>query len=73
FNAKPRPIIRLETGVSDSWILANVTNANTLAEAEGFEQRKTAAQGLHFLAIQDKPDAESFAGFWLLQETSQGV
>jgi hypothetical protein len=70
FNATPRPIIRLETGISDSWILANLTNANTVAEAEGFEQRKTAAQGLHFLAVQEKPDAESFTGFWLLQENS---
>lgn len=73
FSATPRPMMRLETGVSDSWILANLTNANTVAEGEGFEQRKAAAQNLHFLAIQERPEAESFAGFWLLQENNLGA
>ncbi len=63
------PVLRLETGASDSWILANITNPQILEEAKGFEMGKTNANGVHFLAIQSSPDSESFAGFWLLQQT----
>jgi hypothetical protein len=68
FEDGSRPIVRLETGVSDSWILANVTDRQTLAEAKEFEETKKKAQQVHFLAIQSSPDSESFAGFWLLKE-----
>ncbi len=63
----PRPQLVLETGLSDSWILVNLTNKATLAEAEGFETAKQQANGVHFLAIQSSPESESFAGFWLLK------
>ena len=63
-----RPRLRLETGSSDSWILANMTNPQTLSEAKGFEASKKKAQGVHFLAVQSAPDSESFAGFWLLKD-----
>ncbi|MDJ0727313.1 MAG: Tab2/Atab2 family RNA-binding protein [Prochloraceae cyanobacterium] len=66
FEAGLRPKMRLETGVSDSWILANLTNPQTLAEAKGFEEAKKNAGGVHFLAVQSDPESESFAGFWLL-------
>jgi len=66
-----RPVLRLETGASDSWILVNVTNTETLKEAKNFEEAKQKANNLHFLAIQSNPESESFAGFWLLQEGSQ--
>jgi hypothetical protein len=62
-----RPQLCLQTGASDSWILLNLTNAQTQAEAKNFEETKKKAQGIHFLAIQSSPDAESFAGFWLLK------
>lgn len=58
----------LETGVNDSWILANLKGKSVLAEAQGFEAAKQKARGVHFLAVQSDPQAESFAGFWLLQE-----
>ncbi len=58
----------LETGASDSWILANIKNPQIQAEAAGFEDAKQKALGVHFLAVQSNPQAESFAGFWLLQE-----
>ena len=64
-----RSLLRLETGASDSWILANLTNEQTLAEAKGFGEKKTQANNVHFLAIQSSPESESFAGFWLLKET----
>ncbi len=62
------PKIRLETGFSDSWILANITNSQTLKEAKGFEETKQKADNIHFLAIQSDPNSESFAGFWLLKQ-----
>ena len=62
----------LETGVSDRWILANLKERALLTEAKGFEQAKQKAQGVHFLAVQSDPQAESFAGFWLLQEMGNG-
>jgi hypothetical protein len=58
----------LETGINDSWILASLKNQQTLAEAKAFEEAKQKASGVHFLAVQSNPEAESFAGFWLLQE-----
>ncbi|MCL1471241.1 Tab2/Atab2 family RNA-binding protein [Argonema antarcticum] len=58
----------LETGVSDRWILANIKDAATIAEAKGFEEAKQKAQNVHFLAVQSDRQAESFAGFWLLQD-----
>ncbi|MGF1478100.1 MAG: Tab2/Atab2 family RNA-binding protein [Cyanophyceae cyanobacterium] len=61
-----RPQVILETGDSDSWILASVTNAQTRAEAEGFERAKR-GHGVHFLAVQQSPNSEDFAGFWLLK------
>jgi RNA-binding protein Tab2/Atab2 len=69
-NEKDR--LLLETGVSDRWILANLKDQRLLAEAKGFEQGKQKAQGVHFLAVQSDPQAESFAGFWLLQELGNG-
>ncbi len=62
------PRVCLETGVSDSWVLANLTDKNTVTEGEGFEQTKKDANGVHFLAIQSSPDSESFAAFWLLMD-----
>lgn len=68
FEESSRSILRLETGVSDSWILLNVTNPQILAEAKGFEETKRKANNVHFLAVQSSSDSESFAGFWLLKE-----
>lgn len=65
-SAKPQ--LRLETGLSDSWTLVNLTSKDMLEEAEKFETAKEKANGVHFLAVQTDPDSESFAGFWLLKE-----
>lgn len=66
------PRLILETGAADSWILANLTSSATLAEAENFEQAKAAAHQVHFIGVQSSPEAQSFAGFWLLQEVLFG-
>ncbi len=68
FDGEEKAKLLLETGLSDSWILADLTASQTVAEAKGFEKTKAQAQGIHFLAIQSHPDSESFAGFWLLKE-----
>jgi hypothetical protein len=60
----------LETGATESWILANIKNPQTVAEAKGFAEAKEQANGVHFIGIQSSPQAESFAGFWLLQEVA---
>ncbi|MFB2938661.1 Tab2/Atab2 family RNA-binding protein [Aerosakkonemataceae cyanobacterium BLCC-F154] len=69
FESLPQTSLLLETGVNDSWILANIKDAGTIAEAQNFEAAKQKANGVHFLAVQTDPQAESFAGFWLLQES----
>lgn len=63
----PVPRLLLETDATDSWILANLKNPQ-MAEAQAFEAVKQQANGVHFLAVQDSPQAQSFAGFWLLKE-----
>ncbi|MEM7556115.1 MAG: Tab2 family RNA-binding protein, partial [Cyanobacteria bacterium P01_A01_bin.84] len=65
---KARPQLRLETGLSDSWTLINLTNKEVVKQAEDFEAAKQKANGVHFLAVQSDPDSEAFAGFWLLKE-----
>lgn len=72
FENVPVPRLLLATGAMDSWILANLKNTQTLAEAKGFEEAKQKASGVHFLGVQSSPQAESFAGFWLLQELNLG-
>lgn len=68
FENQPIPRLLLETGASDSWILANIKDPKIIAEAKGFEAAKENASMVHFLAVQSSPNSEAFAGFWLLQE-----
>jgi hypothetical protein len=70
FDTKQGGRLILETGATESWILANIKNPQTLAEAKGFEEAKQKANGVHFIGVQSEPQAESFAGFWLLQEVN---
>ncbi|WAL62693.1 Tab2/Atab2 family RNA-binding protein [Thermocoleostomius sinensis] len=67
-NPEPPAKLVLETGANDAWILANVASAPLQIEAQNFEQAKEKANWVHFVAVQSDPNAESFAGFWLLQE-----
>ncbi len=60
--------LMLETGMNDRWILAPLPTPQLQAEAENFESAKQKVQRVHFIAVQSHPEAESFAGFWLLQE-----
>ena len=58
----------LETGVGDRWVFANLPDSKTKEEGQSLEALKTAAQGLHFIAIQKDPDSERFEGFWMMNE-----
>jgi hypothetical protein len=60
----------LETGVTESWILANLRTPKLIAEAKAFEEAKQKANGVHFVGVQSSPQSEAFAGFWLLQEAN---
>ena len=62
----------LETGSNDTWILAGLTTPELVKEAEQFEAAKAKANQVHFVAVQERPDSESFAGFWLMQERTFG-
>ena len=57
----------LETGVNDRWFLTTL-DQKAIPEAEQFEAAKERSNQVHFLAIQESPEVEAFAGFWLLQE-----
>ncbi|MDZ7964236.1 MAG: Tab2/Atab2 family RNA-binding protein [Nostoc sp. DedSLP03] len=70
FDASEEARLLLETGVTESWIVANIKKPQILAEAKGFEAAKQKANGVHFIGVQSDPKAESFAGFWLLQEVN---
>ncbi|MHC5613144.1 MAG: Tab2 family RNA-binding protein [Nostoc sp.] len=70
FDASEEARLLLETGVTESWIVANIKKPQILAEAKGFEEAKQKANGVHFIGIQSDPKSESFAGFWLLQEVN---
>ncbi|MGG6238101.1 Tab2/Atab2 family RNA-binding protein [Nodosilinea sp. AN01ver1] len=71
-EAGKNPAIVLETGATDSWILAGLPNAKLLSEAQAFEAAKARASQVHFIGVQTSPESESFAGFWLLQELPLG-
>lgn len=58
----------LETGANDAWIMASLPTSPLQAEAQRFEAAKQKAKQIHFVAVQSSPQAESFAGFWLMQE-----
>jgi hypothetical protein len=67
YQPAPKSILLLETGASESWILARPDGA-TQQESAKFEASKQQSQGVHFIAIQSNPESEEFAGFWLLHE-----
>ena len=58
----------LEAEANVAWVLEKISNPQVRQEAEAFEAAKQRARGLHFLAVQVDPQAEAFAGFWMLRE-----
>jgi hypothetical protein len=66
FDRQP-PRLLLETGINDRWTLASLSKSGLQAEATQFETAQQQANGVHFLAVQENPETEAFAGFWLLK------
>jgi hypothetical protein len=58
----------LETGANDAWILANLPTPDLQKEGQALEAAKQGSNQIHFIAVQSRPDDQSFAGFWLMQE-----
>jgi hypothetical protein len=61
----------LEANADARWLVASLSatkNKKTIADGQAFETAKQKAKQIHFLAVQDNPDSEDFAGFWLLKE-----
>ena len=69
YQPAPSSTLLLETGATESWIVARLEGA-TQQGAARFEAIKKQANGVHFIAIQANPETEEFAGFWLLQEVN---
>ncbi|MEA5575773.1 Tab2/Atab2 family RNA-binding protein [Anabaena sp. UHCC 0451] len=70
FDTKQGDRLILETGATESWVVANIRTPQLLKEAQGFAQAKQTANGVHFIGVQSDSQAQSFAGFWLLQEVN---
>ena len=62
----------LETGSNDTWIMAGLNRPELTQEAERFMAARERANQVHFVAVQDNPESESFAGFWLMQKRTFG-
>ena len=62
----------MDTGTIDTWLLADLVGEEVQAEGKRFEEIKQAANNVHFIAVQETPESESFAGFWLLQSREFG-
>ncbi|NJN32758.1 MAG: DUF1092 family protein, partial [Synechococcales cyanobacterium RM1_1_8] len=57
----------LEAGLAERWVMATFGDREVAVAAEGFERRKRAAQGIHFLSIQPDDSGVTASGFWLLR------
>ncbi|HIK25530.1 MAG: Tab2/Atab2 family RNA-binding protein [Thermosynechococcus sp. Uc] len=68
FEEKPQPLLVLETGASDRWVLISGRNPQIQKELATFRDACTQNQGLHFIAVKERPEQEALQGFWLLQQ-----
>ncbi|HEY9647893.1 MAG TPA: Tab2/Atab2 family RNA-binding protein [Chroococcidiopsis sp.] len=68
YEVAPSSKLVLETGAGEGWIIASLSTAAMQQEAKEFEMAKRQANQVHFLAVQSGPEAEAFAGFWLMRE-----
>jgi hypothetical protein len=64
---KPPPIPIAENIQGEQWRFAAIAAGQLAAASQAYEQRKQAAQGLHFLLVQPDDSGMTYSGFWLLQ------
>ncbi|MEO1396339.1 MAG: Tab2/Atab2 family RNA-binding protein [Cyanobacteria bacterium J06634_5] len=62
----------MDTGTTETWLLADLVSPELQAEGQRFEATKAAANNVHFIAVQESPESESFAGLWLMQSREFG-
>lgn len=62
----------LGVDISTTFIIAPLLDAQK-NEAQIFEKGKTAANGYHFLSVQNNPESEDVDGFWLLRSFSNDL
>ena len=60
----------LETGLVDRWVFNTFESKQAAEIARGYEQKKEAAKGLHFILIQPDDSGMTYTAFWLLRELS---
>ena len=58
----------LETGLVDRWIFNTFESEEAAKIARNYEQKKQAAQGLHFILIQPDDSGMTNTAFWLLRQ-----
>ena len=64
-----RSCLLLETGVRDRYKYGAWRRSQAATEeAEAWEKAKVESNGLHFLAVQTDPDADSCTGIWMLRD-----
>ncbi|MEM1367711.1 MAG: Tab2/Atab2 family RNA-binding protein [Cyanobacteria bacterium P01_H01_bin.15] len=64
------PNLVLDTGIEERWVVASLSSKDLVSETKTFMSAIAKSKGLHFLAIQESPEDEKFAGFWLLRRES---
>jgi len=65
-----RSCLLLESGVRERWKYgAWRRSPQATEEANAWETAKTACKGLHFMAVQNDPEAEQCAGLWVLRDS----
>jgi RNA-binding protein Tab2/Atab2 len=63
----------LEAGLVERWVLVTFDDPEVHSAAHTFEQRKQAAQGLHFLLVRPDDSGMTYTGLWLLQDLHHSV
>mmetsp|Transcript_6613 Transcript_6613/g.20014 ORF Transcript_6613/g.20014 Transcript_6613/m.20014 type:complete len:339 (+) Transcript_6613:61-1077(+) len=61
-----RKEVLMECGLNTNYLFARI-NQPQREDSKAFEKQKASTGGLHFLAVQTRPDDEAVAGFWLLR------
>jgi len=60
--------ILLEVGLDTQYLLARMRTLGQSSEAQQYEESKMRTRGLHFLSVQNGPEADQPDGFWLLKD-----
>jgi hypothetical protein len=68
FQGSPSGLV-LTSELNQRWVLLTFTDLEVNQAAQTFEQRKAAAQGLHFLLVQPDDSGVTYTGLFVFQES----